>query len=224
LRPPMSRRQLGAQLGAAGLATSFASASRQVWFDNVAEQKVVDVNGVVTTTNPGDTTAAAQIKANAGTTFAVVYVENAITSGKTVLQAQTFVLPVTRDANGADVAVSTTAGTDKITIVNGIGGTKSFEGLTTNTIRTVDELVAAINGDTTVAGVTVESDRDAFHEQIVTISYVSSDGIQEATSSTAGKLYFTYGTDPETGAAIATQTANMGCSFWWNCCCSCNSA
>jgi hypothetical protein len=188
---------------------STASNVMQVWFDNVAEQKVVDVNGVVTTTNPGDTTAAAQIKANAGTTFAVVYVENVITTGRTTKQAVSIAIPVIKDANGSDTPISITAGTDAITVVNGTGGSKTFAGASTNTIRTVTDLVAAINGDTTVAGVTVEADRDAFHQQINTISYVSSNGLQETTSSTAGKLYFTYGTDPETGAAIATQTANM---------------
>jgi hypothetical protein len=188
---------------------STATNVMQVWYDNVAEQKVVDVNGVVTTTNPGDTTAAAQIKANAGTTFAVVYVENAITSGRTTQQAMSLALPVMRDANGADQALSITAGTDAITVVNGTGGSKTFAGASTNTIRTVTDLVAALNGDTTVAGVTVSADRDAWHEQIHTITYVSSDGIAETTSATAGKLYFTYGTDPETGAAIAAQTADM---------------
>jgi hypothetical protein len=97
---------------------------------------------------------------------------------------------------------------DRITVANGNGGTKDFNYVAAS-VTTVDQLVAAINGDTTVAGLTVEADRDAYHEQLVTISYTSSDGLQETTSSTNGKIYFTYGTDPETGLAIATQTADV---------------
>jgi hypothetical protein len=143
--------------------------------------------------------------------YSVVYVEksNATTTGRTTTQRATLVLPTIKDGNGADLPISITAGTDAITVTNGGTGVKVFAGASTNTLRTVDQLVAALNGDTTVPGVTIEADRDAFHEQVVTISYVSSDGIQETTSSTAGKLYYTYGLDPETGLAIAGQTADI---------------
>jgi len=71
-----------------------------------------------------------------------------------------------------------------------------------------------MNGSTAVPGISVESDRDAFHEQIVTISWTYSNGTAAQASATVtgeDKLYFTYGTDPETGASIAAQatvTAN----------------
>jgi hypothetical protein len=137
--------------------------------------------------------------------YAVAFVEasNASTTGNNVSQSVTLALPVTRDVNGNDTVLNQTAGKDAITIVNGVGGSKTFEG--TTAITTVDQLVAAMNGDTTVANLTVQSDRDAFHEQVVSIAYTYSDGAAATTSSAdggAGNLYFTYGTDPETGALI----------------------
>jgi hypothetical protein len=137
--------------------------------------------------------------------YAVAFVEasNAATTGRNTKQSVTLVLPVTRDVNGNDVALNSTAANDGITVTNGLGGSKLHSN--TASILTVDQLVAAMNGDTTVAGVTVQADRDAFHEQIVSIAYTYSDGAVATTSSAdggAGDLYFTYGTDPETGALI----------------------
>jgi hypothetical protein len=147
--------------------------------------------------------------------YSVVYVEkdNAATTGRSTIQGVTFVLPVVRDVNGVDELLNTTAGNDAITIVNGIGGTNVYTN--TATVLTVDALVASINGSTIVPGLTLSADRDAFHEQIVTVAYTYSNGLAAAASATlvAGedKIYFTYGTDPETGQAIGTQatvTAN----------------
>ena len=107
--------------------------------------------------------------------------------------------------NDADTLL---AAGDIITISDGVGS-KTFGNALTAGTTTVDLLVAAINGDTTISGLTIEADRNGFNEQIVTVAYTSSDGIAETTSSTNGKLYFTYGTDPETGAALNIQTANM---------------
>ncbi|MDA7807912.1 hypothetical protein N8971_00330 [Flavobacteriaceae bacterium] len=184
----------------------------QVWFDTIDETKTADVNGTITTGNPG--AASAQDTTTEATLYAVVYIEAAVTSGRSVSQAKTIVVPVAKDVNGVDKVLSSTGSTDTFTITNGLGGTKTF-GYVASTITTVDQLVAAMNGSTVVPGITIESDRDAFHEQIVTISWTYSDGTAAQASSTLAankdKLYFTYGTDPETGAAIATQatvTAN----------------
>jgi len=149
---------------------------------------------------------------SASNIYAVAYYEanNAVDTGRNTKQSATAVIPISFDVNDADKLLDTTTGTDAITIVNGIGGTKTFEATSTNTIRTVDDLVAAIDGDTDVAGITVTADRDAFNEQIVTISWVTSDGAAGLTSNNTGKVYYTYGTDPETGAAIQGQTAAIG--------------
>jgi len=146
---------------------------------------------------------------NASNIYAVAYYEasNAVDTGRNTKQSATTVIPVSFDVNDADNLLSTTTGTDVITIVNGIGGSKSFEATSTNSIRTVDDLVAAIDGDTDVAGITVTADRDAFNEQVVTISWVTSDGSAGLTSNGTGVVYYTYGKDPETGAAIQGQTA-----------------
>jgi len=146
---------------------------------------------------------------NASNIYAVAYYEasNAVDTGRNTKQSATTVIPVSFDVNDADNLLNTTTGTDVITIVNGIGGSKSFEATSTNSIRTVDDLVAAIDGDTDVAGITVTADRDAFNEQIVTISWVTSDGAAGLTSNNTGVVYYTYGTDPETGTAIQGQTA-----------------
>jgi hypothetical protein len=144
--------------------------------------------------------------------YSVVYVEkdNATTTGRTTKQSVTMVLPVARDANGADKVLSLTSAGDEITVVNGIGGTKTFADNTT-TITTVDQLVAAMNGDTSVPGVTVTAARDAFKQQYVQIAWTTSDGVNGVGSATVAAdtedhIWFTYGTDPETGAAIASQT------------------
>jgi len=167
---------------------------------------VVGSDGTVTTTNPGANTSYAY--ANGDSLYAAVYVYAAdtTTSGRNVIQAESLALPVQFDANGNDTALATSTG-DIITIANGFGGTKDY-GYVSSTITTVDQLVAAMNGATDVPNLTVEADRDAYHEQIVTISWTYSDGTAAAASSTVtgkDKLYFTYGTDPETGASIATQ-------------------
>ena len=143
--------------------------------------------------------------------YSVIFSEinNATTSGNNVVQSVTLVLPVAWDVNGAALALDTNSGGDEITVVNGIGGTKTFAD-NTSTITTVDHLVAAMNNDTTVPGIKVTAARDAFKEQYVTFAWTTSDGAAGVVSPTAGAgardLYFTYGTNPETGAAIGSAT------------------
>jgi len=143
--------------------------------------------------------------------LAVVNVTPDSTSGRTTVQAITAVFPVKRTSLGSDTAL---AATDDITLTKESGVTYTFDISVLNTadttFDTVDELIALMNGSTNLPGVTVEADRDAFHESVYTIAYTSSDGIAETTSSTSGKIYFTYGTDPETGEALAGQTAALG--------------
>jgi len=66
-----------------------------------------------------------------------------------------------------------------------------------------------MNGDTTVPGVTVSAARDAFKQQYIQIAWTTSDGtagVGSATVTGKDKIQFSYGTDPTTGAAIASQT------------------
>jgi len=182
-----------------------AAGGVKVFFDNISEYSVQGSSATAVYTD----TAVPAVAYTASNIYAVVYEEisNAVATGRITRQNMTLVLPIKRDANGSPTALNQTAGQDKITVVNGVGGTISFEG--TTAITTVDNLVAAMNGNTTVANVAVSSDRDAFHEQITTIAYTSSDGTAAAVTATVvsgqDKLYFTYGTDPTTGLPIATQ-------------------
>ena len=151
-------------------------------------------------------TAVPTVAYTAANIYSVAYVTASVSTGRTTYQNVTLALPVNRDANNVDVLLNTTPG-DNITVINGTGGTKTFQ-YTASTITTVDQLVAAMNGDTTVPGVTISADRDAFHEQVISISYTYSDGSVATTSSGdagTGNLFFTYGTDPQTGSAIAAQ-------------------
>jgi len=145
---------------------------------------------------------------SASNIYAVAYyaASNAVDTGRNVKQSYTAVIPVLFDANDDPKLLSTTATTDNITIANGIGGSKTFG--PTTAITTVDQLVTAIHGDTSVAGITVTADRDAFNEQVYTITWVESDGTAALASAT-GVVYFTYGTDPMTGEALNLTTGNI---------------
>ena len=184
----------------AAAAAAPSAAGVKVFFDTISSYSVQGNSATATFTDTA-------IPANTyvDSIYAVVFEEasNATTTGRNTLQSATLVLPVKRDVNGNDQLL---VSTDDIVIVNGNGGTKTFA--PTAAITTVDLLVAAINGDTTVAGLTVEADRDAFHEQLITVTYATSDGLA-ATASDAGVLYYTYGTDPETGLPIAGVTGTL---------------
>jgi hypothetical protein len=182
-----------------------APTSVKVFFDEIDSYTVQS-----TATGVAADTAVPAVAYNASNIYAVAYVEasNAATTGRTTFQNVSLALPVARDVNNTAKLLNTTPG-DNITVTNGLGGSKTF-GYVASSILTVDQLVAAMNGDTTVPGVTVSADRDAFHEQIVTVAYTYSDGTAATTSSAdggAGNLYFTYGTDPETGIALNLTAA-----------------
>ena len=183
------------------------AAGVKVWFDEIGSATEQLTSAATAYTTKVITTVAY----TAANMYSVVYVEkgNATTTGNTVVQSVTMVLPVKFDVNGADALLSTASNGDAITVVNGIGGTVTFEDNTT-TITTVDQLVTAMNNDTTVPGITVTAARDAFKQQFVTFAWTTSDGAAGVVSATAAAgerdLYFTYGTNPETGAAIGSAT------------------
>ena len=186
-----------------------APTSVKVFFDEIDSYTVQS-----TATGAAADTAVPTVAYNASNIYAVAYVEasNATTTGRTTYETRSIALPVARDGNNVDFLLDATPG-DAITVVNGIGGTKTFQ-YVAGSVTTVDQLVAAMNGDTTVPGITVSADRDAFREQVITVGYTYSNGTAATLSSTGGgNLYFTYGTDPETGAAlnltaVATDFAN----------------
>jgi len=189
-----------------GVAAAAPSASGvKVFFDTISEYSVQGSSATAVYTD----TAVPTVAYTASNIYAVAYSQasNAATTGTTILQAVTTAIPVKKDANGVDQLL---ANGDIITISDGtlskaFGGTASVSAGTT----TVDLLVAQINADTTIAGITVAADRNAYNEQLVTLTYTSSDGVAETTSSTSGVIYFTYGTDPETGAPLNLTTAAL---------------
>jgi len=136
--------------------------------------------------------------------YAVVFEEksNATTTGKDVSQVATFIYPVNRDVNNADKLLNG----ETITISDGTGSVAFTK---TTSILTVDQLVAAMDGDTTIAGMTISADRDGNYEQEITINYYDDAGAAGTMTATAGKIYMTYGSNPFTGAAIAAQTADI---------------
>jgi len=184
----------------------------QVWFDTVTELKTADVNGTLTTSAPGTIT---QTAANAGSVGAIVYITSSVTSGRNTLQAVTAAIPLKRAVGAGNVltALSSVDNTDDITIGDGTGATKTFTtGTATGEYATVDALIAAIDGDTTLSGVTVQADRDAFHEAEYQIVYtVTATGaaatFSDETRTTTGTVYFTFGTNPEVGGTISGVTA-----------------
>ncbi|MDA9037209.1 hypothetical protein N9H53_00595 [Flavobacteriaceae bacterium] len=177
----------------------------KVFFDNISSYSVQGNSATATYTDT-----AVPTNSYVDSIFAVAFAEkdNATSTGRTTRQSVTLVLPVARDANGADKLLGTSGNKDEITVVNGIGGTKTFA-YASGSITTVDQLVAAMNGDTTVPGVTVSAARDAFKQQYIQIAWTTSDGtagVGSATVTGKDKIQFSYGTDPTTGAAIASQT------------------
>ena len=191
------------------------TADIQVWFDQIDELKVVSSSGTITTTNPGAITEAAQVYGIANGYYAAVYVYNADTSdsGRNVSQAVTMAIPLKRNLGAGNQYV--TPNGDDIVIADGTGATKTFTtGTNTGDYSTIAALVAAMDGDTTLSGVTVQTDRDAFNEAEYQIAYtVTSTGaaatFSDETRTSTGTVYFTFGTNPEVGGTISGVTANI---------------
>jgi len=183
------------------LASAASTGGVKVFFDVITEYTLqTEENGTFTAQS------VPTVAYTASNIYAVAYYEAAATTGRTTKQSYTAVIPVAFDVNDNPNPLSSTSTNDNITIANGLGGSKTFG--PTTAITTVDQLVTAIDGDTSVAGITVTADRDAFNEQVYTITWVESDGTAALASDT-GVVYFTYGTDPMTGAALNLTTGNI---------------
>ncbi|MDC0874956.1 hypothetical protein OAP64_04915, partial [Flavobacteriaceae bacterium] len=125
---------------------------------------------------------------------AVAYSKTTAASGLDVFQTVTTVFPLNRNAFG--IVTDNLAG-EGITLTNSIG---SYNVIAPTGGQDVAALVAALDGNTNLgSGTTVTAARDSYNEAEYTISWTTSSSGVAATASAAGSVYFTYGTDPETG-------------------------
>jgi len=134
---------------------------------------------------------------------AIAYSKTTAASGIDVLQTVTHVFPLNRDNFGNVIDNST--GNIGVSLTNNIG---TYDQGTVVGAEDIASLITALDGNTNLgAGTTVAAAQDSFNEAEYTISWTTSSSGVAATSSATGKtVYFTYGTDPATGAAIAGTT------------------
>jgi len=133
---------------------------------------------------------------------AIAYSKTTAASGKRVRQTVTTVFPLLRDAFGN---VNDNAEGDGITLTNSVG---SYDVVAPAGGHDVAALIAALDGNTNLgSGTTVTAAQDSHNEGLYNISWTASNGSAATASDNTGKVYFSYGTDPQTGAAIAGQTA-----------------
>jgi hypothetical protein len=138
---------------------------------------------------------------------AIAYSKTTAASGRDTFQTVSVAFPLNRNAFG--VVTDNLVG-EGITLTNAVG---SYNVVAPTGGQTVAELVAALDGNTNLgSGTTVTAARDSYNEAEYTISWTTSDSGVAATASAAGSVYFTYGTDPETGATISGTTANIAAS------------
>ena len=135
---------------------------------------------------------------------AIAYSKTTAASGIDVYETVTTVFPLNRNDFGV---VDDNEAADGITLTNSIG---SYDVIAPTGGQDVAALVAALDGNTGLgAGTTVTAARDSYNEAEYTISWTTSNSGVAATASAAGSVYFTYGTDPETGATISGTTDNI---------------
>ena len=182
--------------------TSAANAPMQVWFDTVEELKSIDVNGTVTTTNPGANTT--QDSTKAATVWAAVYVVPKVTEASTMDGAvagetRSFVFDLFRDGLGNVKALGTGEGA-RVKWGSGSDDYVDFKQSTDPARLTVQSLVDYMNADTSLAsaGLKIEAAIDSAEKYIYTISYLTTtNGVNSAgvVSNTAdGNVYATFGT------------------------------
>jgi len=138
---------------------------------------------------------------------AIAYSKTTAASGIDVYQTVSTVFPLVYDSFGnVTPNAGATPAANGIRITNGLG---NYDVLAPAAGHTIAELVAALDGNTGLgAGTTVTAAQDSFNEGEYTISYTTSNsGVAATASNTTGTVYFTYGTDPETGLAIVGTTA-----------------
>ena len=133
---------------------------------------------------------------------AVAYAVTTAASGTTVRETKSFIYGPGINALKGYVDLGTGEG---ISVTYG-GVTKTFVKGTSPAITTVDDLIAAINGDSTFgSNITLTAARDAYAVSYQTISYSDSSGAAETMAST-GNIRIGFGTHSETIASVAVGT------------------
>ena len=175
----------------------------KAYFDS-ADLHVIEVDGGADTeqNNLDILTTADQSK------LTVTDVTASTSTGNEVRQTFTRVFPISRTTLDQPVTMNAN---DALTVTKNGSVSLAFSDVGTGSGQydTVDELVIALNNAaTTIPGVTISADRDAFHESVYEVSWTYSNG-NAATASDTGVVYFTFGTNPETGKAVAATTGNI---------------
>ena len=201
-----------------------ASGTISVWFDTVQKLEIQATYGGAYTdttsslTAPSTTPTAAEAAdfstnytgyyayvynrdVDAGTTTTTGAISKEVQSRTYMLKpnANTLVVP----ALGSGEGFSVTTGSGTYTFVQGASYTGAANG---STVASVSDLIAYVNADTalnTADNVELIAAQDGYNRAAYTIAYTNSPGTSgavEGVVSTAGNLYFTYGTDTGTGA------------------------
>jgi hypothetical protein len=215
------------------LADALASTSTvSVWFDSVTKLETQSTYGGAYTDNTAslpsaaftrnDAAAAAftgssrtgylvylyNVDVNAGTTTTTGAISKEVQSRtwQRKVNANTLVEPVLGTGEGFTI----TLGSGTYTFDKGDAYTGSANG---TTVATVDDLIAYVNADTSTNSadnVELIAAGDGYNRAAYTIAYTNSPGTSgavEGVVSTAGNLYFTFGSDTGTGATNALTAA-----------------
>ena len=205
-----------------------ASGTISVWFDTVTKLEIQSTYGgsytdttssVTAPTAWDDTTAAANAVLRQSGTYAGVYAylfNRDVAAGTTTttgaiskeVQSRTYMLKPNANtlvvpALGSGEGFSVTTGSGTYTFVQGASYTGAANG---STVASVTDLINYVNADTalnTADNVELIAAQDGYNRAAYTISYTNSPGTSgavEGVVSTAGNLYFTFGTDTGTGA------------------------
>ena len=168
----------------------------EAWFDKITEVSTLDVNGVVTTTTPVNTT---QDATKATTLFAAIYSRPVVTAvstmdGAIAGETKTFTFDLGRDGLGN---ANNLASGEGFTLTYATGLTIDFAQSTART--TVQSLITYMNADTSLASANLNIDAamDARKKGVYTISYLSiSNSLNSAGAvSVAGNIKAQFGND-----------------------------
>ena len=183
----------------------------QVWFDTVSELKTLDVNGTVTTTNPG--TNATQTSANAGTVWAAIYIVPSVTAvstqdGAVAGETRSYTFPLKRDGLGNVLALGSGEG---FSVTYASGQSIVFAQDATAARTTVQSLVDYMNADTSLAAANLNIDAalDSEKRGVYTISYnsVSASAVSAGAVSATGFMNATFGTKIDGTPRVLSWTA-----------------
>jgi hypothetical protein len=184
-----------------------------VWFDTVSEVKTSDVNGTVTTTNPGEVNGATyHVVGNAGTTYAAVYIVPGVAKASTMDGAiagetRSYVFDLITNTLGGVVALGVGSnGGEGFKVKYGAGAGDTVTFAYNATLRTtVTALVDYMNADTSLAAANLNIDAaiDSGERYIYTVSYLTTTNSVNTVgiASTSGNVYATFGTGTD-GALI----------------------